>query len=158
MPASPPTEMRLPDGPMPARPIEIAGIPEDRVAVVVNGGLMRGLRGHPRMLASGAVFLREVRTAPVYRLWSVNDRFPGMVRFGEGAAIRAELYHVSREGLCRVVEGEADGLSLGRLLLEDGTGPLGVLGEPRLVAGMREITEFGGWRAYVEAKRIRQDW
>ena len=148
---------------MPARPVEMPGIPDDRVAMVVNGGLMRGLRGHPRMLASGAVFLRDVRTAPVYRLWSVNDRFPGMVRVGpgganSGAAILAELYHVSREGLCRVVEGEADGLSLGRLLLDDGTGPLGVLGEPRLVEGMRDITEFGGWRAYVEAEGIRQDW
>lgn len=151
--------MRDPTGPMPARPVEIAGIPESHVALVVNGGLMRGLRGHPRMLASGAVFLREVRTAPVYRLWSVNDRFPGMVRVAEGgAAILAELYQVSREGFCRVVEGEADGLSVGRLLLEDGTGPLGVLGEPRLVAGMREITAFGGWRAYVEAEGIRQDW
>lgn len=151
--------MRDPTGPMPARPVEIAGIPEGHVALVVNGGLMRGLRGHPRMLASGAVFLREVRTAPVYRLWSVNDRFPGMVRVPEGgAAILAELYQVSREGFCRVVEGEADGLSVGRLLLEDGTGPLGVLGEPRLVAGMREITAFGGWRAYVEAEGIRQDW
>lgn len=144
---------------MPARPIEIAGMAEDRVAMVVNGGLMRGLRGHPRMLASGAVFLREVLTAPVYRLWSIRDRFPGMVRVGDGgASIVAELYEVSREGLCRVVEGEADGLSLGRLLLDDGTGPLGVLGEPRLVEGMREITTFGGWRAYVEAEGIRQDW
>ena len=151
--------MRLPTGPMPVRPVEIAGIPDGQVAIVVNGGLMRGLRGHPRMLASGALFLREVRTAPLYRLWSIHDRFPGMVRGGAGgASILAELYQVSREGLCRVVEGEADGLSLGRLLLDDGTGPLGVLGEPRLVEGMREITEFGGWRAYVEAQGISQDW
>lgn len=151
--------MRLPSGPMPPRPIEIDGIAAGHVALVVNGGLMRGLRGHPRMLASGATFLREVRTAPVYRLWSVNDRFPGMVRVEEGgASILAELYQVSREGMCRVVEGEADGLSVGRLLLDDGTGPMGVLGEPRLVQGMREITEFGGWRAYVEAEGISQDW
>lgn len=149
----------MPTGPMPARPIEMPGIPAHLVAMVVNGGLMRGLRGHPRMLASGAEFLREVRTAPVYRLWSINDRFPGMVRVGAGgASILAELYQVSREGFCQVVEGEADGLSVGRLLLDDGTGPLGVVGEPRLVEGMREITEYGGWRAYVEAEGIRQDW
>jgi hypothetical protein len=151
--------MRLPTGAMPARPVEMPGIPENLVAMVVNGGLMRGLRGHPRMLASGAVFLREVRTAPVYRLWSINDRFPGMVRVNEGgASILAELYQVSREGFCRIVEGEADGLSVGRLLLDDGTGPLGVLGEPRLVEGMREITAFGGWRSYVESEGISQDW
>jgi hypothetical protein len=30
---------------------------------------------------------------------------------------------------------------------------LGVLGEPFLCEGKREITEYGGWRAYVASKR-----
>jgi hypothetical protein len=33
--------------------------------------------------------------------------------------------------------------------LADGTVVLGVLGEPFLCAGRREITEYGGWRAYT---------
>ena len=40
---------------------------------------------------------------------------------------------------------------------ETTTGPsyrlwLGVLGEPALCEGQREITEYGGWRAYVAAR------
>ena len=32
---------------------------------------------------------------------------------------------------------------------------LGVLGEPALVEGHREITSYGGWRAYVAAELIK---
>jgi hypothetical protein len=144
---------------LPPRPIDVPGIPPECIALVVNGGLMSGLRSHKRMLAAGGVLLRAVRTAPVYRLFSVNDRFPGMLRVGEGgSAIAAELWSLPRTGFTQIIEGEPDGLSVGRLLLEDGTGPLGVIAEPRLVAGMAEITGFGGWRAYVAAKAISQDW
>jgi hypothetical protein len=144
---------------LPPRPIEVPGIPDGQIALVVNGGLMSGLRAHKRMLAVNAVLLREVRTAPVYRLWSIRDRFPGMIRVIEGgASITAELYAVPRLGFAQVLEEEPDGLSVGRLMLDDGSGPLGVLAEPRLVEGMEDITGFGGWRAYVEAKSISQDW
>jgi len=32
---------------------------------------------------------------------------------------------------------------------------LGVLGEPFLCEGQREITEHGGWRAYIAAQQSR---
>jgi hypothetical protein len=35
--------------------------------------------------------------------------------------------------------------------LADGREVLGVLAEPYLVDGQREITNFGGWRAYIAA-------
>jgi len=38
--------------------------------------------------------------------------------------------------------------------LEDETVVLGVLGEPALVEGHREITPLGGWRAYIAAEGI----
>lgn len=139
------------------KPVEAPGIPDEHVGLVVNGGLMRGMRAHGRMLAVGAAFLREVRTAPLYRLWSIGDRHPGMVRFASGASILAELYAVPRGTFAAVVEEEAPGLCVGRVPLDDGTTPLGVLIEPWRVEGMEEITAQGGWRAYVEAKGIPQD-
>ena len=39
--------------------------------------------------------------------------------------------------------------AIGKVKLADGTIVLGVLGEPFLCKGRREITEFGGWRAYI---------
>ena len=45
--------------------------------------------------------------------------------------------------------GEPPGLAIGKVLLQDGTVVLGVLGEPFLCEGKREITTYGGWRAYM---------
>ena len=40
----------------------------------------------------------------------------------------------------------------GKVKLTDGSEVLGVLGEPILCAGQKEITSFGGWRAYTASK------
>jgi gamma-glutamylcyclotransferase (GGCT)/AIG2-like uncharacterized protein YtfP len=139
------------------RPIEVAGIADGHVGLVVNGGLMRGMRAAHRMQAAGARFIRDVSTAPVYRLWSILDRHPGMIRVAlGGATIAAELYAVPRASFPQVVEEEAPGLCVGRVLLDDGTSPLGVIIEPWRVEGMQEITQHGGWRAYVDQKGISQ--
>ncbi|WP_216850894.1 hypothetical protein [Acidisphaera sp. L21] len=140
------------------RPVEVSDVPEGHVGLVVNGGLMRGMRSASRMSAAGAVFMRDVSTAPVYRLWSILDRHPGMVRFAAGGtAVAAELYAVPRLCFAQVVEEEAPGLSVGRILLDDGTSPLGVIIEPWRVEGMDEITQYGGWRPYVARRGIPQD-
>jgi hypothetical protein len=52
----------------------------------VNGTLMRGLELNGNLLAAGASFVREDRTAPVYRLWSIGDKHPAMVRVAKGSA------------------------------------------------------------------------
>lgn len=116
----------------------------------VNGTLMRGLELNPNMVAAGATFIREDKTAPVYRLWSINDVHPGMVRVAEGgSAVALELWEVNAAGLVSILEAEPAGLSIGRVFLADGSQVLGVLAEPILTEGQREITEFGGWRAYI---------
>jgi gamma-glutamylcyclotransferase (GGCT)/AIG2-like uncharacterized protein YtfP len=46
----------------------------------VNGTLMRGLALHGNL--AGAEFLGVACTAPVYRLYSIDDRHPGHVRGG----------------------------------------------------------------------------
>jgi hypothetical protein len=53
------------------------------------------------------------------------------------------------EGLAGILLKEPAGLSVGKVTLADGSVVLGVLGEPILCEGQREITSFGGWRAYV---------
>jgi hypothetical protein len=57
-------------------------------------------------------------------------------------------------GLLRVCRGEPPELSIGWVDLNDGTRVLGVLGDPAVVEGQREITKCGGWRAYTEAEGI----
>ena len=117
----------------------------------VNGTLMRGLELNQNMIDAGARFVRGAWTAPTYRLWSINDRHPGMVRVsGGGVAIALELWEVEAAGLVSILEAEPSGLSIGRVFIDDGTDVLGVLAEPILAEGQREITEHGGWRAYID--------
>ena len=126
------------------------------VLLAVNGTLMRGLELNANLVEAGATFVREARTAPVYRLWSINDRHPAMIRVDVGgAAIALEVWSVPPEGLASILLKEPPGLCIGKVRLEDGSEPLGVLGEPALCEGQREITTYGGWRAYLAARERR---
>jgi hypothetical protein len=125
----------------------------EKALLAVNGTLMRGLELNPNLLAVGATFVREDETEPCYRLWSIDDRHPAMLRTpGEGTAIAVELWDIPLAGLAQVLLSEPPGLAIGKVALSDGTIVLGVLGEPFLCAGRREITEYGGWRQYVAAR------
>ncbi|MCV7021595.1 glutamyl-tRNA amidotransferase [Mycolicibacterium aichiense] len=125
----------------------------DAVLLAVNGTLMRGLKLSPNMAAAGATFLREATTEPVYRLWTINDEHPAMIRVtdGSGVGVAVEVWEVPAAGLAGILLKEPPGLSIGKVNLDDGTTVLGVIGEPALVEGQREISEFGGWRAYTAA-------
>jgi hypothetical protein len=120
------------------------------VLLAVNGTLMRGLELNGNLLAVGARFVREARTAPTYRLWSIKDRHPAMIRVAAGgAAITVEVWAVPAAGLASILLQEPPGLCIGKVQLADGEETLGVLGETLLCEGMREITAYGGWRAYI---------
>ena len=123
------------------------------VRLAVNGTLMRGLALNGNLLAVGATFEREATTMPSYCLWSIDDRHPAMVRASSGgAAIAVEVWTVPAAGLATILLGEPPGLCVGKVRLADGEETLGVLGEPVLCEGQREITQYGGWRAYVVAQ------
>lgn len=124
------------------------------VLLAVNGTLMRGLELNGNLLAVGAEFIREVTTEPAYALWSIADRHPAMLRLKKGgAAIAVEIWAVPPAGLAQILLQEPPGLCIGKVRLADGEVVLGVLGEPFLCEGQREITAWGGWRAYCQ----RQD-
>jgi hypothetical protein len=123
------------------------------IALAVNGTLMRGLELNGNMLAAGARFVREATTVPEYRLWSIGDRHPAMIRVREGgAAIAVEVWEVPAGGLAQILLQEPPGLCIGKVRLADGAETLGVLGEPALCEGEREITRWGGWRAYCASR------
>jgi allophanate hydrolase-like protein len=124
------------------------------IRLAVNGTLMRGLPLNGNMLAAGARFVREATTVPEYRLWSIGDRHPAMIRVREGGvAIAVEVWDVPAAGLGQILLQEPPGLCIGKVRLADGEETLGVLGEPALCEGQREITRWGGWRAYRAASK-----
>jgi len=120
------------------------------IYLAVNGTLMQGLELNSNLLNAGATFVQETETAPIYRLWSIDDRHPAMMRVAEGGrAIALEIWAVPPAGLANVLMQEPPGLAIGKVLLNNGETVLGVLGEPFLCEDQREITQWGGWRAYI---------
>jgi len=124
------------------------------INLAVNGTLMRGLELNANMTGAGASFVREATTAPAYRLWSIDDRHPAMIRVASGGVpVAVEVWAVPPEGLAKILLQEPPGLCIGKVRLADGEEVLGVLGEPLLCEGQREITQHGGWRAYVVSRK-----
>ena len=126
------------------------------VHLAVNGTLMRGLKLNPNMEAAGATFLREATTERAYRLWSIDDEHPAMVRVTDrsGVKVAVEVWSVPAQGLAGILLKEPPGLMIGKVRLDDGNTVLGVIGERALVESHREISQYGGWRSYIAAMGI----
>jgi gamma-glutamylcyclotransferase (GGCT)/AIG2-like uncharacterized protein YtfP len=128
----------------------------EKVLLAVNGTLMRGLELNRNMIAAGAEFVREAVSAPCYRLWSIRDAYPAMMRdASKGVPIQLELWQVSAEGLMQLLEKEPAGLCLGRVELAQKKTVWGILGEACLCEGQLEITAYGGWREYMTSLPTR---
>ena len=123
------------------------------IHLAVNGTLMRGLELNSNLTDIGGQFVRETTTAPSYRLWSIEDRHPAMMKACSGGTeIHVEIWEVPVEGVVTIILKEPPGLCVGRITLVDGEEVLGVLAEPILCEGMPEITRWGGWRTYIATK------
>ncbi len=119
------------------------------IEFAVNGTLMRGLELNTNLQKVGAIFVREDITTAIYRLWSIADRHPAMLRVSEnGQAIALEIWSITLEALGEILLSEPAGLCIGKVIIANGQEVLGVLGEPFLCEGQKEITEYGGWKDY----------
>jgi gamma-glutamylcyclotransferase (GGCT)/AIG2-like uncharacterized protein YtfP len=115
----------------------------------VNGTLMRGLELNANL--EGAELVGSVRTAPKYRLYSIDDRHPGMFAVENGGvSVAGELYLVSDAVWQRVEADEPPGLYKGPVELSDGRIVDGIL-YPRKLAenGHLDISDCGDWRRYI---------
>lgn len=125
----------------------------ENIQIAVNGTLMRGLGLNQNLCDAGGEFVAETATASCYRLWSINDSYPAMMRDNKkGKAIRVEVWRLPLEGLVRIIEKEPPGLCLGRVELQDQSIIFGILGEDYICADQKEITGYGGWREYLKSK------
>lgn len=125
----------------------------EKILLAVNGSLMRGFALNQNLLDARAEFLREAKTSANYRLWSIDDSYPAMLRDEvQGTNIDLEIWVLTPESLLEIVGKEPPGLCLGKVELQDGESVLGILGEPYLCESKEEITTWGGWRSYINQK------
>lgn len=122
----------------------------EAISIAVNGTLMRGLELNKNLLEVGATFVREATTEPTYRLYSIDDIHPAMMRVNKGGkAIAVEVWAVPPAGLAKILLQEPPGLCIGKVWLLDGSEVLGVVGESICCEKGKEITQYGGWRNYI---------
>ncbi len=74
---------------------------------------------------------------------------PGLVKSESGAPIEVELWDVPVTAFGGFVAEIPAPLGIGTLELEDGRLVKGFICEPRGLDGARDITAFGGWRAFL---------
>jgi hypothetical protein len=129
----------------------------------LNGDGMRGGRAHYTI--EGVPLIGERRTAPLYRFYSVRDEFPGLYPAAErgergerGQPVLGELYDVPMGPLRALLATEPPELELSIIELEGGELSFAmVLRDAEHARGIhRDITSFGGWRAY-RASRAQPD-
>ncbi len=120
------------------------------VPLFVNGEGMRGGSVHHSIAEHP--FLGAAQTAPIYRFYSVGDRFPALWPVDEGGvSVVGELYDVPLTTLReRFIPAEPAELELSVILLDDGSSAMAVVLRPnyRDCAELVDISDQDGWRAY----------
>ena len=128
---------------------------QNNLVLAVNGTLMRGLELEGNLRQAGAIFLKESKTEQSYRLYSINDKYPAMIKVASGGnTVDVELYEISEEGLQEVLSKEPPGLTIKEITLIDGSLVQGVVGLEEITKGQKEITEYGGWRNYLANRKV----
>jgi allophanate hydrolase len=137
-----------------SEPVEAApAAGPDELEIAVCGAHMSGLPLNGELVSRGGRFLRAARTLPRYRLYSLAGgppRRPGLVRTGEaGAPIHVEVWALPRESVGAFIAGIPAPLSIGTVLLADGTAPKGFLCEPAGLTDAVDVSAIGDWRLVV---------
>jgi allophanate hydrolase len=126
----------------------------ETIEVAVVGAHLRGMPLNHELLACGARFREETSTASDYRLYALQGTVPpkpGMARSDEGAAITVEVWDMPVANFGRFVAGVPTPLGIGSVQLQDGRSVKGFICEGHALTQARDITTFGGWRAYCQS-------
>jgi allophanate hydrolase len=128
----------------------------DAIEIAVVGAHLSGMPLNRELTDRGGTFLRATTTTADYRLFALPGgppARPGLIRVAAGgAAIALEVWSLPAEGFGRFVAGIPSPLGIGTLALADGTSVKGFLCETIATESARDVTEFGGWRAFVAAQ------
>jgi len=134
-------------GEEPGLPYPTTGVP-----TVVFGAHLRGEARNHELEELGARFVREVATAPDYRMHVTDDGGRPIVvptAAGAGQSFPGEEWLLSEAALGRLVTRVAAPLALGHVTLADGSSVVGFAGA--VIGHETDISAAGGWRAHRRA-------
>ncbi len=131
---------------------------EGEIAIAVVGAHLSGMPLNGELRAAGARLIERTATARHYRLYALAGTHPpkpGLLRLKKdaGAAIEVEVWALSERAFGRFVAAVPQPLSIGTIELDGGRSVKGFLVEAEAVAGARDISSFGGWRAFMAQEK-----
>ncbi|MGI1778557.1 allophanate hydrolase-related protein, partial [Streptococcus raffinosi] len=128
----------------------------NEITIAVVGAHLSGMALNHELTALDARLLEETATATDYKLYALDTTppKPGMLRIetGAGHAIKLELWAMSPAAFGRFVAAIPPPLSIGTIRLADGRQAKGFIVEPAAIHGAKDISAFGGWRAFMAEK------
>lgn len=140
--------------------LDAADLPEldlegrmETVKLAVVGAHLKDMPLHWQLTSREAQFLAACNTAPSYKLYAMAGSVPpkpALVYSADGAAIPVEVYELDVAAFGSFVAEVPAPLAIGTVTLEDGSSVKGFVAEPRATEGAEDITQLGGWRAFIE--------
>ncbi|MDF0544257.1 allophanate hydrolase [Sphingobium sp. H39-3-25] len=122
------------------------------VKLAVVGAHLKDMPLHWQLTSRDATFVGAFETAPTYRLYAMADSVPpkpALVHSADGGPIAVEVYELDVAAFGSFVVEVPAPLAIGTVTLSDGTSVKGFVAEPRALTGAEDITDLGGWRAYI---------
>jgi allophanate hydrolase len=131
----------------------------DAVPLAVFGAHMAGEPLNGQLTTRGARLLGAVATASAYRFvaLSTTPPKPGLVHVGTGGdavSVSGELWAVPTGRIGDFLGDLVAPMTIGRVMLDDGSDVLGFLCEPGALEGAVDISRFGDWRAYRRSSGV----
>ena len=129
-------------------------LPSGQIRVAVVGAHLSGLPLNYQLTERNARCVAAMQTAPKYRFYALPDgKRPGLIKVEEGgAAIACEVWEMPASQFGSFVTGIAAPLGIGKLELADRSSVNGFICEGIGVTDARDITAYGGWRAWLAAR------
>jgi allophanate hydrolase len=130
--------------------------PEGYVTIAVVGAHLSGQPLNWQLTNRGGWLERAAKTAPDYRLYALPGTTPlkpGLLRDPgfRGPGIELEIWMLPASQYGSFVAAIPAPLGVGTVTLENGGSVQCFLCENYALAGARDITDFGGWRAFLAA-------
>jgi allophanate hydrolase len=144
--------------PQPALATVAPSAGDGEIAIAVVGAHLSGMALNGELKELGGRLLEATTTAPDYKLYALDTTpaKPGMLRVdtGTGSSIALEVWALSAAAFGKFVAAIPPPLSIGTVRLADGRGIKGFIVEPADISGARDISAFGGWRAFMAEKAV----
>jgi allophanate hydrolase len=128
---------------------------EGWVDLVLVGAHMQGLPLNYQMTERDAHFVESTKTSNQYRLYALPGGppyRPGLVRSSDGQSIEVEIWSMPLANYGSFVAGIPAPLGIGMIELQDGRQLQGFLCEQAAIQQATDITQLGGWRAYLDGQ------